>query len=172
MAKRKLNDEKIVAALIAHNSVRGAAEAVGVSEGVIYERMKDAGFMGLYDRARTDLLRGCVGKLSAQMGGAVDVIASVMNDADVNPAVRVQAARQILDFAAKYSDRLTATTSEDSIVDVVGGIVVKMKKTAEEETPLDALSRALMEDWYGERGLQLAEEAIKEIEAGRDSGEV
>lgn len=145
MAKRKLNDEKLVAALIAHNSVRAAAEAVGVSESVIYERMKDGDFMSLYDRARTDLLRGCVGKLSAQMGGAVDVIASVMNDADANPAVRVQAARQILDFAAKYSDRWTATESGDSgLIDAVGGIVVKIRKAAYGD--MDPLSEALYAD--------------------------
>lgn len=133
MRKRKLNDERVIAALIAHSSVRAAAEACSVSEAAIYDRMKDEAFMKLYDRARDDLLRGCIGKLESQLSGAVDVIASVMNDEDVNPAVRVQAARQILEYSARigerWKERETVIRQEDG-----------------PETMWDQLSRALYEE--------------------------
>lgn len=156
MSKRKLNDEKILAALMAHGSVRAAAEAAKVSESVIYDRLRDREFMRLYDRARDDLLRGCVNRLADRTVEAVDVIAGIMTDGDVNPAIRVQAARQILEYSGRMADRMhereTVIRTEDP-----------------PETPLDALSRALMEDWAQ---LDVNKEAqfIRELEAGRDTG--
>lgn len=133
MAKRKMNDEKIVAALIAHSSVRAAAEACSVSETVIYDRMKDEAFLKLYDRARDDLIRGTVGKLTAQIGNAVDVIADIMVDTDVNPAVRVTAARQILEYSSRMADRWK---EREEVI----------RKQDGPETMLDKLTRALMEE--------------------------
>jgi len=141
MGRKKLTNEALTAALLERGTVRDAAEALGVAESTVYSKMKDADFSAQYERTKGDLLRGCVNRLSSQIGGAVDVIASIMNDASVNPAVRIQAARMILDYNGRYNDRLTASDSD--LVNVVGGIVVKMKRVAEEDEEDDPLSAAL-----------------------------
>ena len=49
-------DEKILAALIASPTIRAASEACGISETVIYGRLRDDVFRQRYDAARLELL--------------------------------------------------------------------------------------------------------------------
>lgn len=47
MSKTKtISDEAIIAALLDHGTIRAAAEAVGLSERTIYDRMSDGEFSG------------------------------------------------------------------------------------------------------------------------------
>lgn len=100
------SDEKIIAALLQYGTMKEAAEAAGTTSTFIYERMKTADFMALYRGAKNDIIRAAVFSLNKQLGAAVDTVAEIMQDKEVNPATRLQAAQTLLNNASKFASRL------------------------------------------------------------------
>lgn len=99
------SDEKIIAALLQYGTIKEAAEAAGTTSAFIYERMKTADFMALYRGAKNDIIRAAVFSLNKQLGAAVDAVAEIMQDKEVNPATRLQAAQTLLNNASKFASR-------------------------------------------------------------------
>lgn len=106
--KRTVNDEKIIAALMCAGSIKGASALANVSPRTISDRMKTREFAAAYAQAKADLLRTTLSGISSRMTAALDVIETIMNDTDTPPAVRIQAARTLLNSAGKLSERLSA----------------------------------------------------------------
>ena len=109
MAKntKAISNEEIIAALLQHGTIREAAEAAGTTPRTIYDRMKDREFRADYMEAKNDIIRKAVYSINAKLSEAIDAVADIMNDADTNPAVRLQAAQTIINNAAKFAERLT-----------------------------------------------------------------
>lgn len=115
MAKAKaVSDEELVVALLDHGTIKEAAQAVGLAERTVYERMTKSDFQAVYRAAKNDLIRAAVVNLNKRIQSAVDVIAEIMEDQETNPAVRLQAAQTLLSNAAKFSTRLQ--TDEAAVV--------------------------------------------------------
>ena len=107
MSKTKtISDEAIIAALLDHGTIRAAAEAVGLSERTIYDRMSDGEFQALYKSAKSDLVRGALLRINKHLERAIDTVAEIMEDEDNNAAVRLQAAQTIINNAGKFAQRL------------------------------------------------------------------
>lgn len=112
MSKTKaISDERIIAALLDHGTIKAAAAAVGLSERAIYERMNTGDFQALYKSAKADLVRAAVLNINRQLQAAIDTVSEIMQDPDNNPAVRLQAAQTILNNAGKFANRLQADES-------------------------------------------------------------
>lgn len=109
MAKstKAISNEEIIAALLQHGTIKEAAEAAGTTPRTIYDRMKDREFRADYMEAKNDIIRKAVYSINAKLSVAIDAVADIMNDADTNPAVRLQAAQTIINNAAKFAERLT-----------------------------------------------------------------
>lgn len=105
MASKK-SDAQLVAALIEHGTIREAAKAAGIGERSFYDRMKSPEFQILYDSAKADIMRAAVLNISKHLQTAVDTIAEILQDKDINPATRLQAAQTILNHAGKLQERL------------------------------------------------------------------
>ena len=109
MAKSKaVSDEELVVALMDHGTIKEAAQAVGLAERTVYERMTKSDFQAAYRAAKNDLIRAAVVNLNKRIQSAVDVVVDIMEDTETNPATRLQAAQTILSNAAKFSTRLQA----------------------------------------------------------------
>ena len=107
MSKTKtISDEAIIAALLDHGTIRAAAEAVGLSERTIYDRMSDGEFQALYRAAKSDLVRAALLRINRHLERAIDTVAGIMEDKDNNAAVRLQAAQTIINNAGKFAQRL------------------------------------------------------------------
>lgn len=105
MAKT-ISDEVIISALISNGTIKAAANAVGISERSIYDRMSSGEFKALYKSAKADVVRKAIFELNNQIGAAVETVVSIMKDNEINPAIRLQAAQTILSNANKFSERL------------------------------------------------------------------
>ena len=107
MAKEKaISDEQIIAALLDHGTIRAAAQAAGISERTLYDRMNKGEFQALYKAAKADLIRAAVLNINRQLQAAIDAVVEIMQDPDNNAAVRLQAAQTILNNAGKFAQRL------------------------------------------------------------------
>lgn len=114
MAKAKgsaVSNEEIIAALLSCPTRKAAAEAVGIGERTIYDRMQEKDFKEQYKTARAEILRGTVVALTRHMGEAVETIADIMKDQTAAPATRLQAAQAILTTGGRYIERLQQADS-------------------------------------------------------------
>lgn len=104
--EKALSDEKIIAAIISHGTLREAAEAIGVTERTVYNRMNSSEFKALYQSAKTDIVRKSVFDINRHIEKAIQTVVEVMTNEENNPAIRLQAAQTILNNAGKFAQRL------------------------------------------------------------------
>lgn len=115
--KKAVADEQIIAALLASGTIKAASAAVGLSERAVYDRMNNGDFQGLYKSAKADMVRAAVFSINKQLQAAIDTVTEIMQSADVNPAIRLQAAQTILNNAGKFAQRLQ--NDETSVINQV-----------------------------------------------------
>lgn len=101
-------NETIIAALLEQGTVKEAAVVAGVSPRTIYDRMKDKGFKAEYKLAKADITRQAVHNINSKIAGAINAVSDIMNDRQVNAAIRLQAAQTLLTNAVKFAERLQA----------------------------------------------------------------
>lgn len=112
MASKKnqtaVSDEEIIAALLQSGSIAQAAELTGISARSIYDRMGTRDFKAAYSAAKSDIVRAAVLTMNRSLAAAVEVVTGIMNDDSNNAGTRLQAAKMIIENAAKFSDRMAA----------------------------------------------------------------
>lgn len=111
MANKKnqtaVSDEEIIAALLQSGSIAQAAELTGISARSLYDRMGTRDFRAAYNAAKSDIVRAAVLTMNRSLSAAVEVVTDIMNDDNNNAGTRLQAAKIIIENAAKFSDRLS-----------------------------------------------------------------
>ena len=111
MATRKnqsaVSDEQIIAALMGSGSIAQAAEMTGIAPRTIYDRMGFRDFQAAYSAAKADIVRQAVLTMNRNLSAAVDTVTGIMNDDGNTPAIRLQAAKLLLENAARFTDRLS-----------------------------------------------------------------
>ena len=103
---KAISNESIIAALIQAGTVKEAAERAGTTPRTIYDRMKETEFRREYMQAKNDIIRKAVFSINEKLSAAVEAVADIMQDKNVNAATRLQAAQTIIQNAGKFSARL------------------------------------------------------------------
>ncbi len=102
-----ISNEEIIAALLQHGTIKAAADAAGIGTRTIYDRMNDKEFRAEYAQAKADIVRQAVFSINGKLAAAIEAVADIMTDKEVNPATRLQAAQTIINNAGKFAERLT-----------------------------------------------------------------
>ena len=98
----RINDQQILAALIASGSIRAAAKNAGVAESTIRNRLNDPGFREMYDKAKGEILTEACDALSARLTLAVDGLSSILEDAESPATAKISAADSVLRHGLRY----------------------------------------------------------------------
>lgn len=94
--------EAAIAALLASDTIQGAAQAAGVNEKTLRRWLRlDHEFRSDYDAARRLVLDQVLDRLQASSGEALEALLAVCRDRTTAAAARVAAARAVLDLAVK-----------------------------------------------------------------------
>ena len=104
MARKRLTDEEIIAALIAKGSIKGAAASLKCTARTLYDRMKKPEFKELYAQAKGEILKAATAKLQGNLCGAIDTLAEIMTDEEAAKQTRVNSAVSILQYAARFTE--------------------------------------------------------------------
>ena len=104
MARKRLADEEIIAALIAEGSIKGAAASLKCTTRTLYERMKKPEFKQLYSQAKGEVLKAATAKLQGNLCGAIDTLNEIMTDPEAPKQTRVNSAVSILQYAARFTE--------------------------------------------------------------------
>ena len=96
--------EIAIAGLIAHNIIKDAAAASGVSEVSLWRWMKQPEFKKAYMEARWNAVQQAITTLQHSTSIAAAVLHKIAEDESIDPRCRVYAARAILQNAFKGID--------------------------------------------------------------------
>ena len=109
-----ISNEEIIAALMDSRSIADAASKLGISERSIYDKMTNKFFQMEYNAAKADFLREALNSLKQRTGAAIATIAELMEAQETAPAIRLQAAKMILDSASRFAERLDSSDKATS----------------------------------------------------------
>ena len=130
MAKRRFNNrEMMLVACLQNFTQRDAARAAGVSEKTMQRALKDPDFKSELDARRKEVIDNTCIMLQSMLPQAVKTAVGIMDDEDVAPQVRLNAADTIM----RYTMRLTELCD-------VNDTVAEMKRRFEEMNVIDSVS--------------------------------
>ncbi len=101
----KGNRDKALAALLACSSVRAASEYSSISESTLWRYLKEPEFCTILDQRRAETMQRAAAALNEQLESAAQTIQAIMQDNTAPPQTRVNAARAVLEYAAKYDEQ-------------------------------------------------------------------
>lgn len=104
MAKNN-KEEIILNALLTYPSIREASAATGIPEPTIYLKLRDENFKMRYNEAKKQILDNTVTFLQGKLHEATATIINIMNDVEVAPQVRINAARSVFDYCIKFTEQ-------------------------------------------------------------------
>jgi hypothetical protein len=93
--------EALIASLLTHPTVAQARTAVGIAEATATRWLKDPTFAKAYATARREALREAMTCLQQGMLAAVDTLRAVMLADETPPAVKVSAAKTVLEMGLR-----------------------------------------------------------------------
>lgn len=94
-------EDRLLAALITHKTVRDAAKAANIPERTAFDMLARTEFSQRYNEMKTDILRGATGEVRDSMIQAAKTMREIMDDTSSPPAVRLSAAKTILESGVK-----------------------------------------------------------------------
>jgi hypothetical protein len=105
MAKKQIkkNEDTLLIALACGATVEAASAQCGITTRTAYRRMQDPEFKNRLTRTRSEMIERATGMLTAAAGEAVRTLLSLQKAA-VPPAVRMSAARAILEIGMKLRE--------------------------------------------------------------------
>lgn len=101
---RSHKSDTLAAELAAGRTVRDAATAAGVSERTAYRRLSEHPFAARVAELRAAMVGEALGRLSANMGRAADVLAALLDDDD--PGVRQRAAAKLIELGLRVREQV------------------------------------------------------------------
>ncbi len=102
--RKRLQDEQIIAALIAEGSIKAAAASLHCTTRTLYERMKKQEFKQLYSQAKAEIIKTVTAKLQGSMCGAIDTLIQIMKNPQTAPQTRANCAVSILQYGSRFTE--------------------------------------------------------------------
>lgn len=100
------NQERAIAALLIYPTREEAAKAAGLSSKTIRKYFNDPEFQAEYKRAFGNLVDNATRQAQRNLVPAVSTLQEIMQDKAQNGQIRVSAARSLLEFTLKLSERV------------------------------------------------------------------
>ena len=82
-----------------------AAKVAGIAESTLRSYMQDSEFVDRYKQAFRDMVRDATRQAQQLLEPALSTLQTVMEDEEINPAARVNAAKIALDYAVRLTDQ-------------------------------------------------------------------
>lgn len=104
--KLSRNQERAIAALLSHSTIRQAAQACGLGEATLWRWLQLPDFQQRYRAAQQTVFANAVAELQKGTQEAAEALRAVLQDATAKPGEKVAAARVILEFSLRTREAL------------------------------------------------------------------
>ena len=137
--------ERALHALLTANTLEEAAQLAGVSSKALYNYThKDTEFMERYEAAKGAMMQEAIEQMQRAFSPAVTLLREVVEDADEEPRVRIQAARSVLEYGIKASDSAHRQHYDVQRLELKAMEVEAKLRHSGEDLPDDGFIAALM----------------------------
>ena len=99
---KKISDEKIIQALLEHETQAAAAKALGITPQTIVNRMKKPSFVAKYHNTQNEILRSVTRKLANASGMSADLLIRTLEDEEAPIVLRLGLAKDILRMSRDF----------------------------------------------------------------------
>ena len=97
--------ERALEALMHNTTLTAAAAQAGLNRKTLQRYLtSDTEFIARYNEEKNKLITSATDALQKVMNPAIAALAGIVEDEEVNAAVRIQAARAVLDYALKLTE--------------------------------------------------------------------
>jgi hypothetical protein len=127
--QRKKNEDSLLLALACGATVEAAARQCGLTERTIYRRLKDAAFKARLQAVRSDMVGRSAGLLTAAASEAVRTLLALQKES-APPAVRLGAARAVLEVGMKLREVVDLQTRMDELEELVSTLQKQQPQNA------------------------------------------
>lgn len=115
MPSLKINDSKLVEALVKHGNVAKAAAALGVGKSTVYKRLQNEEVRRMLDAAQGVMLDAAATAMTDGLSEAVEALLSVIRDSSAAATVRVSAADALLRHCNRYIESANVMRRLDAL---------------------------------------------------------
>lgn len=113
------NKERAVRALLTAHTKAEAAQAAGISPRTLRAYLSDPEFMVRYQEAFRNLLDDCTREAQRSISPALGVLREISSDTKTPAAVRVQAAKSLIDFGIRFTYQIDTLHRIDELEKIV-----------------------------------------------------
>lgn len=106
MPGTRISDEQLITALATSTSITDVAKNLGVTRQAIYNRLQKPEFRKRLQSERDSKFQVAGNQLAGGMTEAIQVILSIMKDAETAPGTRIKAGQILLDICLRTSEQL------------------------------------------------------------------
>ena len=106
MPGTRISDEQLITALATSTSITDVAKNLGVTRQAIYNRLQKPEFRKRLQSERDSKFQVAGNQLAGGMTDAIQVILSIMKDAETAPGTRIKAGQILLDICLRTSEQL------------------------------------------------------------------
>lgn len=100
------NQQKAIAALLTCKNNEEAAGKVGITPRTLSRYLSEPEFKSEYQKAFSSLVEGATRQAQKNLEPAVNTLKTLMEDKSQNGQIRVSAARSLLEYSMKLSERI------------------------------------------------------------------
>lgn len=119
------NKERAIAALLIYPTREEAAKAAGLSSKTVRRYWDDPEFVSAYKKAFSELVEGATRQAQRNLEPAVNTLQEIMRDNEQNGQIRVSAARSLLEYSLRLSERVDILERLDELEKSLGGTNAK-----------------------------------------------
>ena len=106
MPGTRISDEQLITALATSTRITDTAKNLGVTRQAIYNRLQKPEFRKRLQSERDSKFQVAGNQLAGGMTEAIQVILSIMKDAETAPGTRIKAGQILLDICLRTSEQL------------------------------------------------------------------
>lgn len=107
-------------ALLTQPTRSAAAAAAGIDEKTLRKYLQDDAFIAEYRAAFDDLMDAAARQAQQAVNPALSTLTEICGDGDAGPAVRVSAARALLEYGLRFTDLADLTARLDNLERMIG----------------------------------------------------
>lgn len=115
MPRRKIEDRKIILALIQSDSIRGASELCKVSETTIYNRFNDSDFVSRLEEEKSKIFQFATFRIQCLINRQIDILSDIANNTENSPQVRINASETLLRYSVRLTEQMDIKSRLDRL---------------------------------------------------------
>lgn len=115
----RVTDNQLISALLSCPTIKQASESVGLSEQLVYSRLRKPDFRAQLQNARDNQFQVISSKLEDANFKALDTLICILDDSEVSAGIKVKASQTLLDLSLKNREQIDVISRIENLEEML-----------------------------------------------------